>query len=370
RAFEAHLNDIAGSMAPGATVGLLHLDLDRFKLINDALGHMAGDCMLRALGEHLSSVLAPGDLLGRLGGDEFACILARPNTDTLIQDVERLLKEIAGLNVPWDSAELPLMSLTASAGLTFVRPGATTQNLMSEADVATYEAKNAGRNRVVVYGLPADAGMRANADLRLRHFESATRLASERLAEMISLKSRRLIDMAKQEACVCHLTGLHNRGHFDPALSREMERAHAQARPLSLALIDVDQFGVINKTHGWPTGDRVLQSFAAVARANVRATDWIARYAGDEFVIVMPDTPLDSALSVVERVRQAFASTNVERVGGGDVSATLSAGVAQLQDSDSTTVDFVNQASNQLKLAKGVGRNRVIPCGAAPELHW
>jgi diguanylate cyclase (GGDEF)-like protein len=112
-------------------------------------------------------------------------------------------------------------------------------------------------------------------------------------------------------------------------------------------------------TYGWPTGDRVLQAFAGVVRANVRSTDWIARYGGEEFVIVMPDTRLDSAGQVVERVRQSFAATLIDGVDGQQVAATLSAGIAQLDDGARTTEAFVNQASSALLRAKAAGRNVV-----------
>jgi diguanylate cyclase (GGDEF)-like protein len=177
---------------------------------------------------------------------------------------------------------------------------------------------------------------------------------------MIAIKSRRVIDAAKQEACNCPLTGLPNRRHYVPALSREMERAHAQWRPLSLAVIDVDQFGEVNKVHGLPTGDRALQAFAEVARSNVRVTDWVARYAGDEFLVVMPDTPLDRAAEVVERVREAFASTRIKNGSGTDFAVTFSAGVAPLRVDDHTVDEFVELTWSALKRAKGENRNRVV----------
>jgi diguanylate cyclase (GGDEF)-like protein len=359
RAFETHLQHVAETTESGTTVGLLYLDLDRFKTINDSFGHAAGDNFLQAVGELMSRTLAPGDLIARLGGDEFGCMLARQDLDSLILDVERLLKEIAGLNVPSGSAETSVMSLTASAGLTFVRRGTTTQSLMSEADVAAYEAKNAGRGRLVLYGQPADAAHRSNAELRLRHFESATRLASERLVEMIALKSRRLVEAAKQEANVCSLTGLNNRRYFDVELPREIDRARSRRQSLSLAFIDLDHFHMVNMTYGWPTGDRVLQAFANVTRANVRSTDWIARYGGEEFVIVMPDTSLGTARDVVERVREAFASTTIESVDGRRFTVTLSSGVTQAPEGVESATAIVQRASNGLLWAKAAGRNQV-----------
>jgi two-component system cell cycle response regulator len=359
RAFEAALHRVAESTDADATVGLLMLDLDRFKEINDSAGHVAGDAVLRAVGELLRRTLAPGDLVARLGGDEFGVILTGKDPDAVTRDGERLLAAIAGLDVPTAVDHKAPFRLTASAGLTFVRRDAKLQELMSEADVAAYEAKNDGRNRLVLYRSPAEAASRSNADLRLRHFESSTRLASERLVEMIALRSRRLVETAKWEANTCPLTGLHNRRHFDAELSVEIDRARRHGRPLSLAFVDLDHFHDVNMTHGWPTGDRVLQAFASVARSTVRARDSVARFGGEEFVILMPDTTLDSAREVTERVRAEFEASVVEGVEGQRVTATFSAGVAQLREDTDSPIQFVNRASHALLRAKHAGRNRV-----------
>jgi two-component system, cell cycle response regulator len=359
RAFETRLRQVTESVAAGEVVGLVMIDLDRFKVINDRFGHAAGDNVLRALGELLPRVLAPGDQVARLGGDEFGCLMSRYDTESVRSDSERLLKEIATLDVAALLGRSSCPSLGASAGLTLVRPTTAMEQLMAEADLAMYEAKNSGRNRLVIHGDSAEAAGSSTVDLRLRHFENSARLATERLVEMITLKSRRLVETAKQEANTCSLTGLHNRRYFDVEFPGEIDRARRQGRPLSLALIDIDHFRLINKKHGWPTGDRVLRAFADVLRDNVRATDWVARYGGEEFVIVMPDTALASAVQVAERVRKAFSSVATESVEGQRVAATLSIGVALLLDCMGSTTAFVQQASKALLCAKESGRNRV-----------
>lgn len=358
RAFETRLRQVAESTAAGEVVGLLMIDLDRFKAINDRLGHVAGDNVLRAVGELLPRILAPRDQVARLGGDEFGCLISRYDTESVRTDSERLLKEIAALDLAGILGRESCPSLGASAGLTLVRPMTAMEQLLAEADLAMYEAKNSGRSRLVVHGESAEASDSSSVDLRLRHFESSARLATERLVEMITLKSRRLVETAKQEANTCSMTGLHNRRYFDVEFPGEIDRARRQGRLLSLALVDVDNFRDINRDYGWPTGDLVLQKFAAVASANVRATDWVARYGGEEFVIVMPDTALDGARQVAERVRLAFASVKTESVAGQSLAATLSVGVAQLRDNMESPVAFVHQASEALRRAKSAGRNR------------
>lgn len=358
RAFETQLRQVAESMAAGEVVGLLMIDLDRFKVINDRFGHVAGDNVLRAVGDLLSRTHAPGDVIGRLGGDEFGCLMTRYDAESVRRDSARLIKEIADLDFAGVLAQESCPSLSASAGLTFARPMVDADSLMSEAWQAAYEAKR-GRNQLVVFGELAEAAKALRRDLQLQHFENSTRVATERLVEMITLKSRRLVEAAKQEAYVCSQTGLHNRRYFDVEFPGDVDRGRRQGHPLSLALIDLDNFHDINMTYGWPTGDRVLRAFASVARANVRATDWVARYGGEEIVIVMPDTALDCARHVAERVRAAFEMAVTEGVAGQSVKATLSAGVAQWRDDMESPIAFVNHASDALLRAKRAGRNRV-----------
>lgn len=359
RAFEFELRRAAESDGSGEIVGLLLVNLDRFKSFNDSLGHVAGDNVLRAVGELLPRSLAPGDSVARVGGDRFACLLTRYDTESVRRDCARLIGEIANIDVVAILGRKECPSLTASAGLTFMRTSVDLEQLMTEASSAVYEAKLRGRSQLVVYGERADETRQSSRDLGLQHFENATRLAAERLAEMITLKSRRLIEAARHEANRCSLTGLHNRRYFDAELSLEIERSRRQGCPLSLAYIDLDHFHDVNMSYGWPTGDRVLQTFAAVARANVRGADSVARFGGEEFVILMPDTTLESARDVAERVRAAFESVVTESVAGQRVKATLSVGVAQWRDHTPSPIEFVNDASDALLRAKHAGRNRI-----------
>jgi diguanylate cyclase (GGDEF)-like protein len=356
RAFTMRVEHAIETSSNTAVTGLILFDVDGFKLFNDALGHAAGDMALRAVGASLAHVFDPQDVVGRVGGDEFAVLLTRPDRAALVRAGEAAVRAVAATQVR-ALAEHP--GLRVSAGLTVVRGGAPVSERMVESDVAMYEAKSAGGNALIVYRESAPGDDLMGPDLRLRHFETATRVATERLVEMITLKGRRLVTAAHREANVCALTGLYNRRYFDAQLHREILRARAEGRPLSLVLLDIDRFHDVNTTHGWPTGDRVLQSFATVLQSTVRATDWVARYGGEEFVIVMPDTTMESARPVAERVRQAFAGTVIDGVEGQHVAATLSAGVAQFGADADTSIALVQQASKALLQAKSGGRNRV-----------
>lgn len=360
--FEQLLRRVANSLAPGETGGLVCLDLDWFKDINDRLGHAAGDKVLKSVGRALQRTLGPGDLVGRLDGDEFACVLKRQDADSVRRDAERLLTAIAACGKLEALGDPTIPRLTASAGLSCFKAGVEVDQLRAEADQAMYQAKSAGRNRLEVYGAGDDSARDSGQDPSVKHFENVARVMAERMIGMITLKGRKLLDAANEKANICPLTGFGNIGFFNKQLPCDMQMARVHGRPLSLAFIDIDLFKSINTTYLWSTGNRVMQAFAQVARASVRSTDWIARYGGDEFVIVMPDTTLEGAAQVAERFRLAFAATTIESVDGRQFSATISSGVAQLPEGVESVEAFVTLASQALKVAKASGGNRVRTC--------
>ena len=359
RAFEEQLNTAIATSPPGEVLGVLMLDLDRFKTLNDRHGHVAGDKALRRVGDLLGRRLQPGDCAGRFGGDEFAVLMRRAERTAVIAEARQLLEAIAALELggPPDASGTSLV--TASGGLAFVTPNAKAADLLNAIDVATYEAKTEGRDRLVLYDEMVERASRGERDLRLVHFENSTRLATERLVGMIATKSRRLIEEARQEANHCSLTGLYNRRYLDAQLPRDIERARTWCRPLTIALADIDKFQDFNKIHGTPTADRVLRAFGNIAKGGLRSSDWVGRYGGDEFLFVMPGTPLDAARQVIERIGEAFRTEHIENLEGRPVHATISAGLVELGVEPVTAEEFVNEASQRLNAAKAAGRNRI-----------
>ncbi|MBD9414726.1 GGDEF domain-containing protein [Pseudomonas sp. PDM16] len=156
------------------------------------------------------------------------------------------------------------------------------------------------------------------------------------------------------------LTGLFNRRHFLRLALRELDNLD-QGRQHGLALIDLDHFKRINDVHGHAAGDRVLQTFAAVARACLRDGDVLARYGGEEFVLLLPCTDADQFTSCCERLREAFA--NAEPVGVQVNNLSLSAGMTLLSEGDDLD-EALQRADQALYRAKRGGRNR---CDAAWE---
>jgi len=129
----------------GLPVGLLFLDIDRFKSVNDRYGHAAGDDVLRVVGKTLSSALRVGDFLGRWGGEEFVVLIGGLDAPRLTDAGERLRALVAHSSVP----AVPGLEITISVGVTEARSDDTMASLIARADARMYEAKNRGRDRLV-----------------------------------------------------------------------------------------------------------------------------------------------------------------------------------------------------------------------------
>ena len=342
---------------PVEATGLVYLDLDNFKRINDLLGHPTGDMVLREVAALLQREASPTDRFGRSGGDEFSCLLARYDEHTVAADAMRILERIRDFEFSFE----PRTEISASAGLVFLQSPNSLEEAFRQADAAMYEAKSSGRNRLVVFERPREAATEREEDLYLRHFENVTRLITERVSGQITNMARRLAEAARREANEDPLTGLKNRRYFEARIAREIEVARKGGRALTIALMDLDDFGAINKAFRWPTGDRVLQHFSEIARDNIRLVDWLARYGGEAFSLVMPDTDLQMGCSVAERVRSQLESSTVDSVDKGAISVTVSIGVAQLTDDIDGATALVDQAAKALTDAKQSGKNRIVP---------
>lgn len=159
------------------------------------------------------------------------------------------------------------------------------------------------------------------------------------------------------------LTGLYNHRHLHEVLHVEVERARRYRRELALVFADVDHFKHYNDTHGHQHGDQVLRSIAEILRRNVRETDFVARWGGEEFVVVAPETPAGEGVEMAEKLRrlvEAFPFHGRETMPGGCI--TISAGVAVL-DPGLTQEALVRRADEAVYRAKERGRN--VVCLAA-----
>jgi len=151
------------------------------------------------------------------------------------------------------------------------------------------------------------------------------------------------------------LTGLYNHRFIFERLEEEIAKVSRYGRPLSVIMLDIDNFKRVNDTFGHRVGDEVIQSVAHAIIANTRKSDVVGRYGGEEFLILLPETDLSAAKVVAEKIRSTVAQLRFETK---ELAITISAGVAQAQKDESYEA-LVNKADTNLYQAKRSGKNRV-----------
>jgi len=156
-----------------------------------------------------------------------------------------------------------------------------------------------------------------------------------------------------------YLTGLFNRRYFMEQGQSELSRTQRYGNALSVLMLDIDHFKAINDTRGHKAGDVVLQKLAGILRETLRTVDIVGRIGGEEFAILLPETGIEKAAEVAERLREKVAGTDVVLEAGLPLRFTVSIGVATLQGKDSNIDILLNQSDNALYLAKESGRNLV-----------
>ena len=153
------------------------------------------------------------------------------------------------------------------------------------------------------------------------------------------------------------LTGLDNRAALDEALPRQTELAHRHNLPLSMLVVDLDHFKLVNDSHGHAAGDCVLRTAALRMKALLRTSDRLFRYGGEEFVLLLPATDSQGATIVAERIRQVIGEERCECEGQA-IAVTASVGIAQLGEGDNQHTLF-DLADKAVYRAKAEGRNRL-----------
>jgi len=208
----------------------------------------------------------------------------------------------------------------------------------------------------------------ANGDLLVRavryaierkRTEKALHHAKESLEEA-NRKLEQTLEHTQLLARTDSLTDLYNYRHFLEMASREFRASIRYQRLLTILMLDVDHFKRINDTFGHPAGDKVLVMVAQTTVAKLRDVDLLARYGGDEFIILLPQTSAEQALPVAERILETVAALRIES-DKGPLSVTLSIGIAEMsrEPVDECVESIVQRADKALYLAKAEGRNRI-----------
>lgn len=204
---------------------------------------------------------------------------------------------------------------------------------------------------------------------RLQHSEHTVHIANLALQKQITqinILQTQLSEQANRDP----LTGLYNRRYLDSTLERELVRCKREGQPMSLLLIDIDHFKRINDTYGHQAGDTVIREVAAALSKQARAGDVVCRYGGEEFLMLLPGMPQDTARERAEQWRASLGAAII-RFGEFEIQASMSIGVATYPGHGISAEELIRNADRALYCAKSEGRDRVVvlqPVRQAPEV--
>jgi len=191
--------------------------------------------------------------------------------------------------------------------------------------------------------------------------ELLARIRTQVKRKRYSDRLRDNVELSVTMALTDPLTGLHNRRYLEAHLEMLVSRTEIRGQALSAMILDIDHFKAINDTYGHKVGDRVLTEFADRVRKSIRGIDLACRFGGEEFVVIMPETPESLAIRVGERIRRAIAEApfRIDDLSG-EIEITVSIGVAAYTPTDNTPDNILRRADQALYAAKREGRNRVV----------
>ena len=228
------------------------------------------------------------------------------------------------------------------------KPWDETQMLLAvESLLRQYRLINENQHLVASLSAKNQALLEMNRELEAKIHERTHELAEA---------NARLAQLAVTDG----LTGLYNHRHFHERLTLEVERSQRSGLPLSLLMLDVDNFKHFNDTFGHPSGDEVLRQLARVLADTRRANDVVARYGGEEFAVILVDTAKFTAAKVAERVRERVYDNDFSEAAPRAGRLSVSIGVATFPDDGADVEALVRSADTALYAAKRAGRNRVV----------
>lgn len=275
------------------------------------------------------------------------------------------LRVTAGTVPELIGAELPLAGEPSGAAATFASatplfaPRARTHPKLSKRLVEATDAQSVLFQPIIRDGTPV--AVLCLVWQRLRPYLSERRMS---LVELLANEATRSIERANllsqlaELARTDELTGLPNRRVWDDTLANEIARAARSERPLTVAMIDLDHFKLYNDRNGHQAGDRLLKNAACAWQAQLRETDLLSRYGGEEFALVLPDCSLDSGLDLADRLRAVMPGDE-----------TCSIGIAEWDDSESAE-SLVQRADRALYKAKAAGRDCVTAANWLPAARY
>jgi len=195
---------------------------------------------------------------------------------------------------------------------------------------------------------------------------------SESRGEELAQRNREaalLREKLHEQAMHDKLTGLYNRHYVEEWFGLELRRAQRHGRPIAAIMLDVDHFKRFNDSFGHEAGDLVLRELAGALRRSTRGSDVASRYGGEEFLVLLPECPLDAALRKAEQLREEVAKLELRYDGRPLGPVSVSLGVASFPDHAKESAELLRRADEALYLAKQAGRNRVVAYAIAKPAH-
>jgi diguanylate cyclase len=246
----------------------------------------------------------------------------------------------------------------------------STQQLTTDVDSHTSEIKEVGRT---VDGLRVEGDILQIKTTLVQKVADVIE-ANQRLEDDLVVARYRMqeqaqeLDRTRMEARTDALSGVSNRKAFDETLDFLLRNFKRHATPFAMVLCDVDHFKWINDTHGHPAGDRIVTQVGVFLKHCLRAGDYLCRYGGDEFAMLLPEAILDIAQDVADRLRLEVECRNFEVSRGGErVSITFSVGLATVREGD-TAESLIQRVDQAMYKSKQSGRNQTHASAEEGEL--
>jgi two-component system cell cycle response regulator len=336
--------------------------LTRLKLVIDELRER------EASGRRMGVI---GGVASRLGGTGGRVIIVDDNE----RQCQRILSELSVEHRPVVEPSLEKAHLAARGPVDLVIVNAAARAFDGLRFAASLRSDEATRNLPILAIFDPDDRPRAVKALELGINDLLARpIDPQELSARVrtQIKRKRYTDLLRNNldnslelAVTDPLTGLHNRRYMFGQLEALNQRSMRGGAPVAALLLDIDHFKKINDSFGHDVGDEVLREFAVRLASNVRAIDLPCRYGGEEFVAIMPDTTVDAAERIAERIRRYISGSPFRVAHGSELlTVTISIGVAGTLGDTDTPEALLKRADEALYEAKAAGRNRVIAWAA------
>ncbi len=345
RAFDSTLDECLDHWQQHQTPYCMFLiDVDHFKKFNDVHGHLAGDAVLRGVGDVLKQSTRSTDLACRYGGEEFAVIMPGTTSDIGQHAAECVRQAIEAATFHFEGKDL---NVTVSAGLAEIQPGEDNDSFIRRADEGLYASKEAGRNFAHF-----NDGQR-NVPITC-HEEKVATTDAKTISEATSPSQP-----SQQETAITTetLDRLPDRTVFTSELQRRVAEALRFDVPLSVIAIHVHDFGEITSKYGAAIGHLILDTVAQYLDILLRDMDLLARYDDGEFRIMLPGTQLDEAAAVARRIRDSVSACVIP-LKGSQLQLAVSQGIATIKQDDAIET-ILARGDAALFQAKAGGANSV-----------